>query len=479
VRALFGLGAVARAATPVDSVGLRILAVGALNGQLEPATAGSDRPIGGVVALKSSLERMSAGCDCPVIRLAAGDLLEGSRGSDLVHGQSMVEALNRLGLAATAVGATDLDWSPDTLRRRMAGSRFPWVTANVVDSLSRRPAAWAVPYRVVTAAGRKVAVVGYTAPRLGAVPNGSASDLATVRGLDGIKDALAAARTERPDFVIVLANADGPELAAALPAGSIDGIVTTGAGIDTVINGIAVLGGAPGGATVAAVDLVRTVVGGRMYRRQVDTVWADQPKPDSAETAILARYRPMVDSLGRQVTAQVKLPLSRQAAQSPLGNLVADAWRNALRTDIAIVADSELLTDLPAGPVTFDALRNFIGPYTLIGLRSISGRALKQFLDNALAAGRPQLHVAGLTVIYDAAAATGRRIKEVRLPDGSKLRDNPPYTVAATAKVLLPDARPATLGPGGRRALDALATYLRALPQPVEAPEQPRLTPKH
>lgn len=457
-RALFGLTPLARATVPVDSVQLRVLALGPLHGQLEPAGG-----LGGLAALKPILDSAAAQCDCPVVRLASGDLLQGTRASDLVHGRSMVEGLNKLRLDATAVGRTDVGWSADTLQQRMSGSRFGWVTANYVDPASGRRPDWAVSYRIVTASKRKVAVVGYTA----------AGD-SLARDLPAIRDAAARARADRPDFVLLLANADATAIATALPAGTFDAIVGAD-GPDSLINGTPVLGGGARGTSIARVDLVRTVVGGRVFRWGVDTVRADRVRPDPDETALLARYAGAVDSAASRVVATAKLPLLRGPLQSPLGNLVADAWRNALRTDIAVVADSELRTDLPAGQLSFGALREFIGAYGTLERRTWTGAALRQFLEDALAAdGRPHVHVSGLVVTYDPAGKPGRRVKDVRLLDGSKPRDKSTYWVAASAAV--PAVRGQAVAPDDApvRALRAIITYFGALPQPIEAPEQPR-----
>ncbi|MGH7591115.1 MAG: 5'-nucleotidase C-terminal domain-containing protein, partial [Gemmatimonadales bacterium] len=463
VRSLFGLPPIARAAVPTDSVQLRILALGALHGQLEP-----ESELGGVAALKSVLDSVGAQCDCATVRLAAGDLLQGTRTSDLVHGRSMVEVLNKLGLDATAVGLTDLAWSADTLQQRMSGSRFAWVTANYADPATRRRPDWAVPYRVLTVSRRKVAVVGYTAD-----PD------SLTRDLPAIRDAVARARAEQPDFVVLLANADGAAIAAALPAGTFDAVVGAGAP-DSLVNGTPVLGGGARGRTIARVDLVRTVVGGRVFRWAVDTIGADRVRPDPGIAALLTRYGGAVDSAAARVVATAKLPMVRTPLQSPLGNLVVDAWRNALRTDIAVLADSEMRTDLPAGPVTFGAVRAFIGAYGTLQRRTWSGAALRQFLEDALTAdGRPHIHVSGLVVTYDPTAQPGRRVKDARLLDGSKIRDKSIYWVAASPGVPVVKGQAVAPDDSPVLALRALVTYFGALPQPIEAPEQPRFVAKN
>jgi 5'-nucleotidase len=91
------------------------------------------------------------------------------------------------------------------------------------------------------------------------------------------------------------------------------------------------------------------------------------------------------------------------------------------------------------------------------------------------------VHVSGATITYDSTAAAGSRIVSVRLADGSSIQPDKRYTLVLNDFL-------ATGGDGlGLSAaavrtevlpivdLDALVSYLRALPQPVQAPTDRRL----
>src|SRR4030095_15251839 len=51
----------------------------------------------------------------------------------LFRGEHMIEGLNALGLDADTFGNHEFDYGPDNLLTRVSGSKFPWVTANVLD----------------------------------------------------------------------------------------------------------------------------------------------------------------------------------------------------------------------------------------------------------------------------------------------------------------------------------------------------------
>jgi len=483
VRGLFG-GALRTAAPAAlrDTVLLRLVSLGEFRGSVTPRAA----------ALKGAADQAAAGCRCPTLRVAPGDLLQGAPVADLVAGRSAVEVLNRVGLDATALGARDFTWSLDTLRLRMAQSRFPWLAANVIDSASGRRPDWAVPYRVVTAGTVRVALIGYLSPEAASwLAAADVRGLVVRRGAAGLRDALAAAQSERPDLTVVLADGgadcsgaecqgDAIELARGLQDSKVDLVVTGGDGVATTrVGRVLVVQAPPAAAGLAIVDLVRTPVGARELRARLEPVEPDAVAPDSAAAAIVARATAEADSLGRRVVARMKLPLGRSAeGESPLGDLVADAQRNALRTEVGLVRTAAIGGDLPAGPVTWFDVLALHEPPRLLATVVVTGAILRQLLEGALAEGVPSVHVSGIVVEYDPRAAAGRRVRKVRFDDGRDLKDKSSYRLAVSEPLTRSRAFPLLAGreliPSTVTDVNALASYLRRLPQPVSPPEQVR-----
>ena len=480
VRRLFGAAArPAASQAPADSILLRVLALGDFRGAVTTRAA----------AVKAAADRAAAECRCPTVRVTTGDAIAGAPTADLVAGRSAVEVLNRFGLDATAIGGRDFTWSLDTLRLRMAQSRFAWLGANIRDSSTGRRPDWAVPYRVVPAGTLRVALVGYVSPS--AAPLLHDADVHGVvihGGAGGLKDALTAAQAERPDVTVVLADGgagcggascpdDAAELARQLQEAKVDVVVAGGDGSTTArVGAIAVVRPRPAAAELGVVDLVRSVVGRREIRVRLEPVDPDRIPPDSATATLVARARAETDSLGRRVIARMKLPLGRSGeGESPLGDLVADAQRNALRADVSLVRTAAIGGDLPAGPVTWWQLLALHEPPRPLAMLSVTGAALRQVLEQVLAGGVPSAHVSGVVVEYAPDAPAGRRIRRIRFDDGRDLKDGATYRLAVAEP--LPErpeyamlaARPAT--PSRLSDLDALVSYLRALPQPVAPPD--------
>jgi len=345
---------------------------------------------------------------------------------------------------------------------------------------------------VLPAGPLRVALIGYLSPSAAPLlQDAGVRGMAIDAGAAGLREALAAAQAERPDLTVVLADGgagcsggpcpdDGAELARQLQDSKVDVVVAGGEGAATArIGRITVVRARPAAAELGVIDLVRTVVGSREIRARLVPVDPDRIPQDSATAAVVGRAGAQADSLGRQVVARIKLPLGRSdEGESPLGDLVADAQRNALRADASLVRTAAIGGDLPAGPATWLQLLALHDPPRPLATLTVTGAVLRQALERVLASGVPNAHVSGLVVEYDPRAPAGRRIRRVRFDDGRDLKDAASYRLAVAEP--LPE-RPEFAMLGGRPAapsrlsdLDALVAYLQRLPQPVAPPEDIR-----
>ena len=492
VRTLFRVPSRPLPIGPRDSILLRVLATTDLHGSLLPKTDSEGRRSGGLAALKGLMDSLDAECGCPVLRLDAGDQMQGTFLSNVTAGRSMIEALNRLDLTAAAIGEHEFDWSVDTLRRRMAESRYSWLAANVFDSASGRRPAWVTPYRIVQAGDLKVAVVGYiTAEAKDAIKPEWTAGLSFGEGVLPINDVLKEVRAIRPDVTILLAHA-GAECKGAVCTGemirfadavesrTIDLIIAghTHRLVNTRIAGVPIVEAGIGGRALAVADLVKTAAGGREVRTRIEPVNPDSIREDSVMSALVERYRRGAESATKRVVASIKLPLFRTGSQYPLGRLIAEARRNVLRTDLGLVGNGGIRGDLQGGPVTYGQLYE-VEPFQNALVRlTLTGRQLQEVLEHALGAdGSPSAHVAGAVVRYDPRRPPGRRVRGVEL-QGRPLRRDAQYTLAVDDFLAGGgDGYNMLIGlpvePGGILDVDAVITYLRRLPQPVEVTTRP------
>ena len=91
------------------------------------------------------------------------------------------------------------------------------------------------------------------------------------------------------------------------------------------------------------------------------------------------------------------------------------------------------------------------------------------------------MHVSGLRVVYDPDREPGDRVVRATLDDGTPIRPDDVYVVTANNFMVAGGSGFDALAgvPSdvtGILDLDALIDYLRSLPQPVRAPDEPRWT---
>jgi 2',3'-cyclic-nucleotide 2'-phosphodiesterase / 3'-nucleotidase / 5'-nucleotidase len=478
-----------------DSTLLRVLAITDFHGALASRAwpwSGS-REVGGAAALKPWLDSLARVCGCTSVRLDAGDEMQGTPISNFSYGRATIEALNTFGLDAAAIGNHEFDWSVDTLRARMRDARYPFVSANITDSVGRARPEWAEPWTLVQRGGVKIAVIGLTTA---STPTTTAPR--NVRGL-AFGEGAAAVRRELPraraaaDFVIVLAHEGAIcdsttpcqgeilDVARGLDSGSVDLIVAghTHRVLSTTVHGIPVVEAGSSGNAVAVVDFVRAGSRGRQVRVEIDTPYVDKVTADPELAALVVRYQHAVEDITSRAVVTMAAALHRQGGDYPLGRLIADAYRNVARADVGLVNNGGIRTDLAAGGVTYGDLYAVTPFQNRLVRVSVPGKVLRQALEHALAGGAPDAHVAGLEVWYDPHRPVGRRVKKVRMDNGRGLSDGTTYTLAVPDFIaeggsgfdMLKSWPRADLGAVD---LDALISYLKVLRQPVTAPAEPR-----
>ena len=113
----------------------------------------------------------------PVILLDGGDLFQGTMVSNLGEGRAVIDGYNALGYSASAVGNHEFDYGPEgpksvpasaeddptsALKARIAGARFPFLSANLIDKKTGLPVAWPniYPSRIVHVAGIPIGLIG-------------------------------------------------------------------------------------------------------------------------------------------------------------------------------------------------------------------------------------------------------------------------------------------------------------------------------
>jgi 2',3'-cyclic-nucleotide 2'-phosphodiesterase (5'-nucleotidase family) len=480
-----------------DSVLLRVLATNDVHGALEatvPAWS-NHRPVGGLAAVAGMMERLTRQCDCTTIRLDAGDVMQGTPVSNLSFGRATVAAFNAMGYTASAIGNHEFDWGLDTLQARIRQASFAWLSANIRERATDSAPPWVTPWRMVTAGRYRVALVGYTT-----VTTPSSTRPSIVAGLRfdsgpaRLDAAIAAARREHPDFVIVLAhegafcdrsgtaNCRGEVVDLANALHNRPDLIVSGhthSLITTTVNGIPIIQARCCSTALGIADFVDSA-GVRVVHLRVATVWADRETADTAVAHVVAAAVRRVAPLTSRVVATLAAPLTRRGDQYALGNLIADAYRAAAGAQIGLVNNGGIRADLPAGRVTWGQLFEVVPFQNFVVRLRVSGAVLKRALEHALGASEARAHVAGIRVRVEPGNPPGQRVTAVTLTSGAPVLDTATYTLAVPDFMAAGGSGYAMLRNEpventGIVDLDALTEYLRRLPQPVRPDTEVRV----
>jgi 2',3'-cyclic-nucleotide 2'-phosphodiesterase (5'-nucleotidase family) len=202
------------------------------------------------------------------------------------------------------------------------------------------------------------------------------------------------------------------------------------------------------------------------------------PDPARAREDSLRMARWKADSAASIPVASIAVPVLRGSAGGPLGVLVAEAYRNALRADFGIVGVAELTHDFPAGLLTIGGLASAWPDSSHLSRVTLSGQQLRALLELAVGGDSVSCGFGGGLVTWDPRAKPGHRIKNVTLTNGKKLDGEAGYVLALSPAGLqrpgLPpagnDATAPSVGASDVTTLAAIAAYLHRLPQPVVPP---------
>jgi 2',3'-cyclic-nucleotide 2'-phosphodiesterase (5'-nucleotidase family) len=511
---------------------VRLLGVSDLHGHLtgkglaytDPCT-GIRAPAGGAGALAAEIGRRRAAAPDRTVLVHSGDMIGGGPPeSTMLRDEPTIRVLNLMGFDVGTPGNHEFGNGIGELLRLVRGGappgggelfegqRFPMVSANIVDHVTRQPVF--PPYAVKLIGGVPIAFTGAT---LTLTPL-----LITPGGTDGVEfldevesvNACVHELSRRGIKAIVLLLHEGGRQ-AAFPHGDVSPRVADVVGaldhVDVVIAGHthSVLNSTVNGRLVVqssafgkAFSDVRLVVD-RDRRRVVTAsasivpVWRYSPPDavgpryevpqDPAVQAVVDAARREVAPLTDQVvnTAARDLCAGRDdgatpAGESPLGNLIADAQRWATGAQFAFVNPNGIRGKLGAGTILWGDLFALQPAGNHLVTMHLTGAQIWELLgQQARVRFKRNLEVSGLHYAYRSTDSGAGVIDSVHEgPPGDTSRPVRPdaarvFTVTVNAFLAAGGDGYKALTEGRRRVtgpheLDALVNYVSGLPSPVD-----------
>ena len=407
--------------------------------QFIPVDRGTRGGLGRILTLRKQIQAESSN----TLLLLGGDTISPSVESLMYKGAQMIDAWNAVGLDYAVFGNHEFDFGPQVLLDRVKDSHFTWLNANVVDNKTGATIAATPPYVVREIGGVKIGIIGLVLPETKRTSKpGPDTDFLNV--CDTAKKYIPQMLSEGAGVIVALTHLSLRE----------DKELAVCADVDLIIGGHehTLLQSFAGHATIFKMtadarelgqfDLYINKKTGRLESMDWQVHKVDSTIPeDPAFMTAMGKYKSYLQTLGKPA-GRTKEPLDARSAanrqqETNIGSFVADSFRQALLTDVALLNGGSVRADeiIQPGPLTERDILSIL-PYAdpLIKLQ-VDGKTLRAALEHGLARLGPGaqpgefLQVSGLRLVYDAKRPPDARLVSVTVGT-QPLNDTKTYTVA-------------------------------------------------
>ncbi|MBN8630554.1 MAG: 5'-nucleotidase C-terminal domain-containing protein [Rhodobacterales bacterium] len=474
------LAALAAAPVEAETVKLTLLGVGDVyNFEEEDGRGGFAR--------LNAVAKAERAANPNTLYLFNGDMLSPSLASGFDQGQNTIDFTNLVPFDLAVPGNHEYDFGPENFAEKMKASKYPWAAVNITNA-DGSPVEGLGGVMVKEIAGLKVALIPVaqdTSPEV--------SSTGSLKFLPTVDSGIAAAEKaieDGADLVVGVVQTNMDNDRKLIASHAFDVILS---GDDhsyaTAYDGVtAYVETSVDGQLLNPVDLTVEITvkedGTREISwtptfRFIDTATVT---PDPETAAMADKLRATMDQTLSVEIGTLEAPLDSRrnvvrAEESTMGDLIADALRDATGADIAIMNGGgirgdttydagrkltrrDILTELPFGNTT--VVTELPGSQVLLALENGVSQVEK-------GAGRfPQ--VSGLTFAFDASAEAGSRVSEVMV-GGAPLEADKLYKVAVNDYILgggdgyaaLGGGRILTDGPTGQLVANDVMAYVEKL----------------
>ena len=196
-----------------------------------------------------SLDKIASGINYyqslgDIVKIANGDMFQGTYMSSTLRGLPMLDALNAMEFDAFVIGNHEFDWGLDEMEKYKDGdvsngeANFPFLGANIYDKRTNEMVDWLEPYTIVELSEVKIGVIGIIGDVQTSILTSHVANYDFVEPTDIVKDFAAELRTAKGcDAVIVAIHGDDDGLNATFATyegnSKIDGIFTGHSHIST------------------------------------------------------------------------------------------------------------------------------------------------------------------------------------------------------------------------------------------------------
>lgn len=460
---------------PTQDVEVHLIGINDFHGQLDTTSTVSNKPVGTAAVLATYLKQAQAKYQYSLLFHNGDSVGASAPVSSMERDEPTMEWMNMMGFDVGSLGNHEFDQGVDALKTQLyggkdpknasvvhAGANFDYVNANVIDDTYGTPII--NPYVIKEIGGVKIGFIGLVTK---ATPSKvSPAGLAGVHFLSADEEVKAVEKyaaelqAQGVQTIVVLAHdpattssstglttGEAADLAKALPANSPVDVIVAGdnhALANGEVNGKLIVQAYSYGTAFEDIKLVISHTTGDVVSKSatVTTTYQTGVTPDPATKALVDKYLALHPELTQPV-GTTDGTITRTDAynnESALGNLIADAMRNADfgdgkgAADFAFMNPGGIRADLPSGSVLFGDLAK-IQPFgnTLVKL-TLTGAQIKTLLQQQWgtnadgSANTKTLQISGLKYTANMYLPVAQRIASLTKSDGTPIDMNKTYT---------------------------------------------------
>ncbi|MBF0278715.1 MAG: 5'-nucleotidase C-terminal domain-containing protein [SAR324 cluster bacterium] len=394
------------------------------------AKAGLVGKVGGMAHVATMIQNLRDEKPGKTLLLDAGDTWHGAGISVFDKGVSMVDIMNAIGYDVMAPGNWEFIYPKEHLLALIERAKFPVIAYNVTDKEFEDPI---FDSYVIKQVGKlKVAVIGMTYPwtALTSAVDGSAKWWKFGIKEEEARDLIEEIRAdENPDLLVFVSHGGfGLDQKFAKRVDDID-VFFSGHTHDEIFdpvvwNDTIIFQAGAHGKFVASLDVdvrEKNVVG---YQYQLHPVIQNKiPADPKIKKMVDDAYRPHQEKLDEVIGETKTMLYRRDYWQSPLGNLLTDALRETMKTDIAFFPAWRYGATLLPGKITVEDVYNIIPTNGHISTYKMRGKEIKSLLENILGGvadadpytrvGGDMIRFSGLKIRYNLSRKTGDQISSI------------------------------------------------------------------
>lgn len=414
--------------------------------QFSPVDRGTAGGLARVLTLTKSIREQNPN----TLFMMAGDTISPSVESITYKGAQMIDAWNTAGLDYATFGNHEFDFGPDVLVERIKESKFGWIAANVIDTRTGKPFGDVPPYVIREFSGVKVGIFGLVLPETKSTSR-PGPNVEFRNPCETAKQVVSELHGQGAKVVIALTHLSMREDKEVARCADVDVII--GGHEHTLLESHA--GRAPifkmtaDARDLGQIDLNISQTTGELESIDWKVIQVDSKTKEAPEfAAVYRKYANLLAELakpvGRSTVALDARSAENRTRETNVGNLVADSFRKALVSDVALMNGGSIRADelIPAGTIDVRDVLSILPFKNKLVKIEVTGATLKAALEHGVSrtapgaepGGFPQ--VSGIQFSFDASRPAGSRITEIKV-NGQPLNETRKYTMATSTFLAL------------------------------------------